>query len=91
MCQTKKGNQWYFGLKAHIGVDAKEGTVYRVCTAPANVADMHLLLDLLNGEERKVCGDVGYQGQSGAIHQAAPKAQDMTRKRTKIHLLLRSF
>jgi len=83
MHQTKKGNQWYFGLKAHIGVDSKEGTVHSVCTSAANVSDVHMLPDLLHGEERKVWGDGGYQGQTKAIQQAAPKAQDMTCKRTK--------
>jgi IS5 family transposase len=83
MHQTKKGNQWYFGLKAHIGVDAKEGHVHSVATSAANVADMHMLPDLLHGEERKVWGDAGYQGQTEAIKQAAPKAQDMTCRRTK--------
>jgi IS5 family transposase len=83
MHQTKKGNQWYFGLKAHIGVDSKEGTVHSVATSAANVSDVHMLPDLLHGEERKVWGDGGYQGQTKAIQQAAPKAQDMTCKRTK--------
>jgi len=83
MHQTKKGNQWYFGLKAHIGVDAKEGHVHSLATSAANVADMHMLPDLLHGEERKVWGDAGYQGQAEAIKQAAPKAQDMTCRRTK--------
>jgi IS5 family transposase len=83
MHQTKKGNQWYFGLKAHIGVDAREGTVHTVATTAANVADMHMLPDLLHGEERKVWGDAGYQGQTEAIQKAAPKAQDMTCRRTK--------
>jgi IS5 family transposase len=83
MHQTKKGNQWYFGLKAHIGVDSKEGTVHSVCTSAANVSDVHMLPDLLHGEERKVWGDGGYQGQTKAIQQAAPKAQDMTSKRAR--------
>jgi len=83
MHQTKKGNQWYFGLKAHIGVDAKEGHVHSLVTSAANVADMHMLPDLLHGEERKVWGDAGYQGQTEAIQEAAPKAQDMTCRRTK--------
>jgi len=83
MHQTKKGKQWYFGLKAHIGVDSKEGTVHSVATSAANVSDVHMLPDLLHGEERKVWGDGGYQGQTKAIQQAAPKAQDMTCKRTK--------
>ena len=83
MHQTRKGNQWYFGLKAHIGVDAKEGHVHSVATSAASVADAHRLPDLLHGQERKVWGDGGYQGQTEAIRQAAPKAQDMTCKRTK--------
>lgn len=83
MHQTRKGNQWYFGLKAHIGMDAKEGHVHSVATSAASVADMHMLPDLLHGEERKVWGDGGYQGQTEAIQEAAPKAQDMTCKRTR--------
>jgi IS5 family transposase len=83
MHQTKKGNQWYFGLKAHIGVDAKEGTVHSVVTTAANVADSRVLPDLLHGEERKVWSDGGYRGQTEAIEQAAPKAEDMTCKRTR--------
>jgi IS5 family transposase len=83
MHQTKKGNQWYFGAKAHIGVDSKETVVHSVCTSAASVADKHMLPDLLHGEERKVWGDGGYQGQGEAIRAVAPKAQDMTCRRTK--------
>src|SRR5216684_1770249 len=83
MHQTRKGKQWYFGLKAHIGVDSKEVVVHPVCTSAASVADKHMLPDLLHGEERKVWGDGGYQGQTEAIHEAAPHAQDMTCRRTK--------
>jgi IS5 family transposase len=83
MHQTRKGNQWYFGLKAHIGVDSKQGVVHSVCTSAASVADKHMLPDLLHGEERKVWGDGGYQGQTEAIREAAPHAQDMTCRRTK--------
>ena len=83
MHQTRKGNQWYFGAKAHIGVDAREGHVHSLCTSAASVSDVHMLPDLLHGEERKVWGDGGYQGQTEAIRAAAPKAQDMTCKRTR--------
>ena len=86
MHQTKKGNQWFFGAKAHIGVDSKETVVHSVATTAASVADKHMLPDLLHGEERPprwIWGDGGYQGQSEAIRAAAPKAQDMTCRRTK--------
>jgi len=83
MHQTKKGNQWYFGAKAHIGVDSEETVAHSVTTSAASVADKHMLPDLLHGEERKVWGDSAYQGQSEAIRAVAPKAQDMTCRQTK--------
>lgn len=83
MHQTRKGKQWFFGLKAHIGVDSREGTVHSVCTSAASVADKHMLPDLLHGEERKVWGDGAYQGQGENIRRVAPQAQDMTCRRTK--------
>jgi transposase, IS5 family len=57
--------------------------VHSVCTSAASVADVHMLPDLLHGEERKVWGDGGYQGQTEVIRQAAPHAQDMTCRRTR--------
>jgi IS5 family transposase len=83
MHQTRKGKQWYFGLKAHVGVDSKRGHVHSVCTSAASVADKHMLPDLLHGDERKVWGDGAYQGQGEAIRQAAPQAQDMTSRRVQ--------
>src|SRR5271170_914173 len=83
MHQTRKGKQWFFGAKAHIGVDSKQGIVHSVCTSAASVSDVHMLPDLLHGEEKKVWGDAGYQGQTAAIHKAAPAAQDMTSRRVK--------
>jgi IS30 family transposase len=50
MHQIKKGNQYYFGAKVHIGVDSKEGIVHSICTSAASVHDKHMLLDLLHGE-----------------------------------------
>lgn len=62
MHQTKKGNQWHFGMKAHIGVDDASGLVHHVeCTA-ANVADVTQVHKLLHGKEDTVCGDSGYTG-----------------------------
>jgi transposase, IS5 family len=83
MHQTRKGNQYYFGAKAHIGIDSRRGVVHSVCTSAASVHDKHMLPSLLHGEEKKVWGDAGYQGQSEAIHEAAPEAQDMTCRRVK--------
>ena len=57
--------------------------MHSVCTSVASVADMHMLPDLLHNNERKVWGGGGYQGQTEAIREAAPHAQDMTCKRTR--------
>ena len=62
MHQTKKGNQWYFGMKAHIGADVESGLVHTVTTTPANVADVAETSKLLHGEEQSVHGDAGYTG-----------------------------
>ena len=62
MHQTKKGNQWYFGMKAHIGVDAEGGLVHTVTTTPAHVADVVETDKLLHGKEQMVFGDAGYTG-----------------------------
>ena len=62
MPQTKKGNQWYFGMKAHIGVDAKSGLVHRVSGTAANVADIAQTHALLHGQEKEVYADAGYLG-----------------------------
>lgn len=62
MHQTKKGNQWHFGMKAHIGVDAESGLVHMVIGTAANVADVTQAGDLLHGQETVAFGDAGYQG-----------------------------
>ena len=64
-------------------MDSQQGHVHSVCTSAASVADKHMLPDLLHGEERKVWGDGGYQGQGEAIRQASPRAQDMTSRRVR--------
>jgi IS5 family transposase len=82
MHQTRKEQQWYFGAKARIAVDSKETVVHSVITTAASVAGKQMLPDLLHGKEKKVWGDAGYQGQTEAIHEAVPDAQDMTKRRT---------
>ena len=62
MHQAKKGNEWYFGMKAHIGVDAQSGLVHSVATTAANVNDVTQADRLLHGEETDVLADAGYQG-----------------------------
>ena len=62
MHQAKKGNQWHFGMKAHIGVDANSGLVHTVIGTAANVADVTQAHALLHGNETAVFGDAGYQG-----------------------------
>ncbi|MFR0693450.1 IS5 family transposase [Pseudomonas sp. NY15435] len=62
MHQTKKGNQYFFGMKAHIGADAESGLVHSVVGTAANVADVTQVDQLLHGEENVVCADAGYTG-----------------------------
>ena len=62
MHQTKKGNQWHFGMKAHIGVDAESGLVHTVIGTAANVNDVTQAGALLHGQETDAWGDAGYQG-----------------------------
>lgn len=62
MHQTKKGNQWYFGLKAHIGVDKESGLVHTLVTTAANVSDISQTAALLHGQEQDVWLDAGYVG-----------------------------
>jgi IS5 family transposase len=62
MHQSKKGNQWYFGMKAHIGVDAESGLVHTVRATAGNVNDVVEANALLHGQESDAFGDAGYQG-----------------------------
>jgi IS5 family transposase len=81
MHQTKKGKQWYFGMKAHVGVDSQTKLIHSAVATAANVADSAVLPELLHGEETKVWGDQAYRGQREAIREAAPRAQDLTCQR----------
>src|SRR5215207_6738710 len=62
MCQTKKGNQWHFGMKAHIGVDVASGVVHTVVGTAANEADINHMAAVLHGQEEDVFADAGYTG-----------------------------
>ena len=62
MRQTKKGNEWHFGMKVHIGVDSETGIVHSMSTTSANVHDVTEAHRLLHGGEKRVWGDAGYQG-----------------------------
>lgn len=70
MHQTKKGNQWYFGMKAHIAVDADSGLVHTVTTTPANESDVEQVADLLHGKEEQVWADSGYRGAQARVNRA---------------------
>lgn len=73
MHQAKKGQQWHFGMKAHIGVDAQSGLVHTLIGTAANVSDVTQAQGLLHGEETAVFGDAGYQGvEKRAENTGAP-------------------
>lgn len=81
MHQTKKGNEWHFGMKAHIGVDSRWKIIHSVAASAANVHDSLAIPVLLHGKERCVWGDSAYQGQRTVIRKYAKKARDMTHRR----------
>jgi IS5 family transposase len=81
MHQTAKGKQWYFGMKAHVGVDSKTKLVHTILASAANVADALALPHLLHGKETRVWGDQAYRGQKDAMRAAAPRARDFTNQR----------
>jgi IS5 family transposase len=83
MHQTRKGRQWYFGAKLHIGVDSQSGLAHSAMLTAANVHDKHPLPHLLHGEERRVYGDSAYASQKELIRSKAPKARDFTNQRTR--------
>ena len=83
MHQTRKGQQWYFGMKLHIGVDSQSGLAHSAVVTPANVHDKHPLPDLLHGREQRVYGDSAYASQQQLIASKAPKAKDFTNQRAR--------
>jgi IS5 family transposase len=89
MGHGKKGQQWYFGMKAHVGVDSKSKLIHAVAASGANVRDSVLLPELLHGRETHVWGDCAYTGQTEVIEALAPGAKDLTQKRGKGYKYLR--
>ena len=104
MHQTKKGNQWYFGMKIHVGADVDSGVVHTVSVTPANVADITELPNLLREDDRAVFGDAGYVNdhykraarQAGVYWGVALKARPKSRlgasqkQRNRKHSSIRS-
>ena len=83
MHQTKKGNAWHFGLKAHLGVDSQSKVIHSAVVTPANTADCKVLGQLLHGKESRVYGDQAYKSQTEVIRSRAPKAKDFTNRQCK--------
>ena len=83
MHQVKKGNEWHFGMKLHIGADSKTGLVHSASVTAANVHDSHEVPNLLHGRETRLYGDSAYRGkaQRERLKEIAPKAKDFTNKR----------
>ena len=81
MHQTFKAGQWYFGMKAHIGVDSATGLIHSASVTAANEHDSQQLGNLVHGAETRLYGDSAYRGQKQALKEHAPRAKDFTNKR----------
>lgn len=81
MHQTRKGNQWFFGMKMHIGVDDKLGLIHSIATTSANEHDVTVTDQLLHGKEKRVWGDAGYIG--------VDKRPEHTKRSVKWHIAMR--
>ena len=85
MGTTKKGGQWYFGMKAHIGVDDKTKLIHTVVATSGKRADSMMLRHLLHGRERRVWGDKAYFGMTDLIKEVAPRAKDLTQLKNNVN------
>ena len=85
MYQAKKGEQWYFGMKLHVGVDADSTVIHSIDVTSADVHDGNCIANLLHGEEEAVWGDQSYAGRSDVIAAHAPNAKDLTNRRVRWH------
>ena len=86
MHQVRKGRQWYFGMKAHVGVDAETKLIHAVAATAANVSDCRMLPALLHGKETAVWGDQAYQGQDAVLAAHAPRAENRINRLWKTKL-----
>jgi len=91
MHQTRKGKDWHFGMKAHVGVDKKTKLIHSVVATPANVADGNVVGDLLHGGETHVWGDAAYSGRTERIRAKAPTAKDFTQRRGRGYRYLSEY
>ena len=82
----RKGNQWYFWMTAHMGVDTHTKLIHFVAATAAYVANSRMLPALLHGGEREVLGDQAYQGHTATIPSHAPKAEDRVNRRWRNRL-----
>ena len=87
MHQTKKGQQWYFGMKAHIGVDVESGLVHTLTTTAANAADVTEIANLLHGKERSVWADAGYTGAGQRVPARRGRRWHIAARRGRIKAL----
>ena len=85
MASACKGRQWYFGMKAYIGVDSQSRLIHAVRVTSARVHDSQVVGDLLHGDERRVYGDSAYIGQKASIKETAPEAKDFTHQHGRRH------
>ena len=91
MHQTRKGKQWYFGMKVHTGTDVDSGLVHTVCATSANVADVNVLGELLHGQEQSLHGDSAYHSKSlQAQAEASGIAFNVNQRGTKTRPLSRA-
>ncbi len=91
MHQTRKGKDWYFGMKAHVGVDRKTKLIHSVAATPANVSDGNMIGELLHGGETHVWGDAAYSGRTERILAKAPHAKDFTQRRGRGYRYLSDY
>ena len=85
MHQTRKGKQWYFGMKVHTGTDTDSGLVHTVCATAANVADVNMLGELLHGAEQSLHGDSAYHSKELKAQAEAAKIEFNVNQRGSKH------